>query len=179
MPLGALHFRFMLNLNLSEVAREEVQVRGEIPADDPVWNDTELTLIEPLRVEGTARSVGEGALVRGQIRTKLSIPCRRCLVSMETDIDETVDLLFEPLDPEEEEELEGEVYPLPGRGDVLDLTEPLREQLLLVAPRFVVCTEECRGLCPQCGANRNETTCECVPEKGESPWEALKNITFD
>ena len=55
----------------------------------------------------------------------------------------------------------------------------LREQLLLRVPAYVVCREECRGLCPQCGANLNETTCACEPEQAASPWDALKKLKFD
>jgi uncharacterized protein len=71
------------------------------------------------------------------------------------------------------------VYPLPARGDELDLREAVREQLLLRAPRFALCREECRGLCPTCGADRNQDDCGCVPEPAVSPWDALKNVTFD
>jgi uncharacterized protein len=55
----------------------------------------------------------------------------------------------------------------------------VREQLLLRLPDFVVCTEACRGICPQCGQDLNAATCDCVPEKAESPWDVLKNVKFD
>ena len=65
------------------------------------------------------------------------------------------------------------------RGNEIDLREPLREQLLLHLPEYVACREECRGLCPHCGANRNETECGCVSERLPGPWDALKNVKFD
>ena len=92
---------------------------------------------------------------------------------------DTVDLLYEPLDPEEKDELGGEVYPLPDRGDELDLRPALRDELVLRMPEFVVCEEGCRGLCPKCGANRNRAACECVQDEPEGPWDALKTIKFD
>lgn len=169
----------MLNLSLTAVSRGEVRVRGEIAPDDPVWNDASVELAEPLEAELTATTVGEGVLARGRMRTRLDRECRRCLVPVPVAIDDTVDLLYEPLADEEADELAGEVYPLPERGDELDLRPALREQLLLRVPEFVVCGEDCRGLCPQCGANLNETTCECVPETGADPWGALRKIKFD
>lgn len=169
----------MLNLSLNEVARGDVVVRGEIAPDDPVWEGDRLRLREPVRVDLVARSVGEGVLVRGQLRARLEMECRRCLKEVSTEVDETVDLLFEPLAAEEEEALGGEVYPLPPRGDVIDLTPAVREQLLLQVPEFVVCSEACRGLCPQCGADLNQGSCDCVPEASPSPWDALKNVKFD
>ena len=169
----------MLNLSLPAVERGEVRVVGEIAPDDPLWNGTGMTLAEPLRVELDARSVGEGILVRGRMRARFDVECRRCLTPVEREVDDTVDLLYEPLPEEEAEELSGEVYELPSRGLELDLGPALREQLLLRVPQYVVCREECRGLCPQCGTDLNQTTCDCVPEAAPSAWGALKNIKFD
>ena len=168
----------MLNLNRTALARQDTRVEGEIPLDDPIWEGVDVTLVEPLHATLTASMVGEGVLVRGDIRTRVALECRRCLVRVESKIEEPVDLLFEPLDEAEAQELEGEVYPLP-KGNEIDLKEPLREQLLLHIPNYVVCREDCRGLCPQCGANRNETECGCVAERLPGPWDALKNVKFD
>lgn len=154
-------------------------MRGEISADDALWEGTGVSLREPLQVDLRAQTVGEGILVRGRIHARLARECRRCLEPVEAVVDDTVDLLYEPLEDEESEELAGEVYPLPSRGDELDLGPALREQLLLRTPEYVVCSESCRGLCPQCGTNLNEATCSCAPEEGSNPWDALKKLKFD
>jgi uncharacterized protein len=169
----------MLKVSLAAVDRDEVRVREQIPADDPMWADAAIRLTRPLDVDLTARSVGEGVYVRGGLRTSVQVACRRCLTQVEREIDDTVDLLFQPLMDDEEEGADGEVYPLPARGQELDLREAVREQLLLRLPDFVVCTEACRGICPQCGQDLNAATCDCVPEKAESPWDVLKNVKFD
>jgi uncharacterized protein len=123
--------------------------------------------------------VGDGVLVRGRISTRLVLECRRCLNEVPTEVDARVDMLYEPLDRVEADELGGEVYPIPASTGELDLGPALREQLLLQVPDFVVCEEACRGLCAQCGANLNETTCSCVPEESGSSWDALKKLKFD
>lgn len=169
----------MLILSLSAVARGEVRIEGEIPADDPVLEDTGLAPAEPPRVALTATQVGEGVLVRGRIDLRLDVQCRRCLVGVPIEAEVDVEVLYEPLDVEEEVELSGEVYPLPARGDELDLRPALREQVLLHAPEYVLCREQCRGLCPQCGIDLNRESCSCVPEAAPSPWDALKNVKFD
>lgn len=169
----------MLTLSLAAVSRGEVEVDGEISPDDPLWEGTELALSEPLRAELRAQPVGEGILVRGRIRTGLQMECRRCLEPVRTEIDDTVDLLFESLDESEEDDLSGEVYPIPPRGTELDLGPALREQLVLRVPSYVVCDEACRGLCPHCGTDLNQGTCDCVPDTGGSPWDALKTFKFD
>ena len=170
----------MLNLSLTAVSRGEVAVEGEISPDDRFWEDTALALAEPLHVELRAHSVGEGVLVRGRMRTRLELECRRCLAPVQHEIDDRFELLYEPISDEEEEvALSGEVYPLPPRGDVIDLRPALREQLLLRVPEYVECGEDCRGLCPQCGTDLNRATCSCVPETGPGPWDALTKLKFD
>lgn len=169
----------MLNLNLAAVSRGAVRVQGEIAPDDPIWEGANFVLLAPLRVDAEARSVGEGVLVRGRLQTRLEMECRRCLTAVAREVDDTVDLLYEPLSGDDEAELAGEVYPLPERGTELDLRPAVREQFLLRVPEFVECREECRGLCPHCGTDLNEGSCECVPEAAESPWEALRKLKFD
>lgn len=168
----------MLKVSLTALDRGEVIVREQVPADDPMWEGAGLTLAAPLDVDLAARSVGEGVFVRGRIRTTVRQACRRCLKSVEQPVDDTIDLFFEPL-TDEDDGADGEVYPLPARGDELSLREAVREQLLLRAPEFALCGEECRGLCPQCGADLNTDPCDCVPVTAESPWGALKNVKFD
>jgi uncharacterized protein len=168
----------MLKVSLTALDRGEVNVREQVPPDDPMWTDAGLTLAAPLDVDLTARSVGEGVYLRGRLRTTVRHACRRCLSSVDVAVDDMVDLLFEPLGPDDEG-AEGEVYPLPERGDELDLRDAVREQLLLRAPEFALCREACKGLCPQCGADLNDDPCDCVPVPAESPWDALKNVKFD
>lgn len=166
-------------LSLTEVSRGGARVDGEISPDDPLWEGSAVKLAEPLKVQLGAQSVGEGVLVRGRMSTRLAQECRRCLAAVPVEVDDEVTLLFEPLDDEDQGDLDGEVYPLPERGDRLELGPALREELLLRVPEFVVCSEECRGLCPRCGANLNETECDCAPEEEAGPWSALKKIDFD
>ena len=168
----------MLKLNLADVDRGEVRIHHEVPADDPIWEGSDVRLVEPLEVDLTARSVGDGVLLRGRLRATVQRECRRSLAGVRQPVDDTVDMLFAPVG-EDEEELGGEVYPLPARGQELDVTEAVREQLLLRAPQYALCDEACRGLCPQCGANLNEGTCDCVSEVAPSPWDALKQVKFD
>lgn len=168
----------MLKVSLSALDRGEVHVREQVSPDDPMWEGAGLTLAAPLDVDLAARSVGEGVFLRGRLRTTVRQACRRCLTSVEQPVDDTIDLFFEPL-TDEDDGADGEVYPLPERGDELDLREAVREQLLLRAPEFALCSEACRGLCPQCGTDLNTGQCDCVPEPAASPWDALKNVKFD
>ena len=80
-----------------------------------------------------------------------------------------------PLDPElalEEADLDVVFLETPN----LDLEKLALEQLVLELPMRVLCSDECAGLCPQCGANRNvEGACRCEPE-ADPRWAALKDL---
>jgi len=58
----------------------------------------------------------------------------------------------------------------------VDLTEEIRQCLLLELPMKPLCRTDCKGLCPQCGHNRNEGPCSCRTEEPEDPWEKLRSL---
>lgn len=169
----------MLKLNLAELEHGEVRLCEQISPDDPMFDGGDLTLVQPLRVDLRAQYVEDAVLVRGTAETVVELECRRCLATVRQELSAPVDLLFEAMPSEDAAELLGEVYPLPPHGAELDLAGPVREQVVLNAPAYEVCEEECLGLCPNCGANRNESPCECVPERAPSAWDALKQVKFD
>ncbi len=59
------------------------------------------------------------------------------------------------------------------------MQDVLREQVLLAVPLKAVCREECKGICPQCGRNRNQESCQCAPELPDPRWDALKELKKD
>jgi uncharacterized protein len=137
----------------------------------------------PLVAEGTAEllpELGEQVRVKGRVVVELETECDRCLAHTAFHIDTPFDLFYKPSDAVgEEEEIaldEGEAeigfYDLPG----LELEDILREQVLLQLPMQRVCNEACRGICPICGVNRNETGCHCEAHPGDDRWMALKDI---
>ena len=80
----------------------------------------------------------------------------------------------------------GEIELAPGdlsqsfyEGTEVDLTPLVYEQVMLALPTRPLCGEECRGLCPQCGINRNSGQCACATEAGDPRWAALRNLKID
>lgn len=67
-----------------------------------------------------------------------------------------------------------EIYSI--AGDRLDLAEMLREQVILDTPMQPLCREDCLGLCPTCGQDRNEHPCDCPEERQENPFAVLKQL---
>ncbi|MBP1654290.1 MAG: hypothetical protein H6Q28_846, partial [Bacteroidetes bacterium] len=72
-----------------------------------------------------------------------------------------------------------EVQVLSPAMAVIDLAEDVRQTLMLSVPLKLLCAEDCRGLCPTCGANRNTAGCDCREDEPDSRWEQLKNWNSD
>jgi len=169
----------MLKLSLAAVERGEVRLQEAIPADDPLWEGFFAPLSSPLEVDVVARPVGSGGiLVSGEVSGQVEFACRRCLTPVPLKVQETVEMYLRPA-AEVGDEDDGESYLLPTGAAEVSLAGPLREQLLLQLPEFVVCREECRGLCPMCGVDLNRGECACEPEPDPSPWDALRKVNFD
>jgi uncharacterized protein len=103
----------------------------------------------------------------GHVGTELELACSRCLEPFSVPIDLAFDqryLPFSEASTEVEREVPAEdLQTSYYREGAIDLNELMREQFYLALPMKPLCREGCRGLCPQCGTNLNETTCDCVP----------------
>lgn len=165
----------MLRIDLDRLRRDgRVRLDEEIAPDAAFWHDLDVTPSGPLTVRVDAQQAGEDVVVRGSLAGRFELPCRRCLEPTAVSIDEELGLLFR----EGEQEEDGEVLALPA-GAQLDLAGPVREQVLLAVPRFAICREACRGLCPKCGTNRNEATCDCTDEETDERWAPLRQLKKD
>ncbi len=108
---------------------------------------------------------GRDILVRGHLQGHLQLVCSRCLESFAAPVDADFDLLLAPgPGPErgESEELSAPDLDLDYyTGEVLDLEAVLQEQIILMVPLKPLCREDCRGICPRCGAVLNREACTC------------------
>jgi uncharacterized protein len=167
----------MLTLDLARLEREgTLPVEADVPPDHALWDSSGLCFATPLRVRLRASAAGSGEIViRGSLRSILDMQCRRCLDPVLVPLDEEVTMVFAPSDELEEEE-EVDVRRLPARASSLDLSDAIREELILGTDRYVVCEEGCKGLCPICGVNRNQQTCECTLEEPDARWDTLRAL---
>lgn len=116
----------------------------------------------------------------GKLATSLELACARCLDPVVEDVARSFDLLYRPQGTDAgHEELsvtaaEAEIGYYQGEG--LQLADAIREQVLLAVPFRVLCREDCQGLCPTCGKNRNTDPCSCVQPVEDPRWAALKEI---
>ena len=170
----------MLTVDLGRLARDgRTRIEADVPADAELWNGLDFEFASPVRLRLEAQRVGAGkdVLVRGTVQGQLAQACRRCLKPVQGQLDLDLALYFEA-EVDEVEAQDEDVYALPARGD-LDLSLALREQIALALPRYPLCREDCRGLCPHCGTNRNERECDCRPDSTDERWAALRELIED
>ncbi|MDT8339955.1 MAG: DUF177 domain-containing protein [Longimicrobiales bacterium] len=165
----------MFKLDLVRLEREgSLDVRAEIPADDPLWAESDLRFRGPLRARGRASLAGSGeVLVDLGVEGELEQECRRCLSPVRTPLELRLLLVFGAVDEEGGGE-DGEIRPLDPAAVELDLGDAVREELILAVDPFVLCDPDCRGLCPRCGADRNRESCECTLQEPDPRWDALR-----
>jgi uncharacterized protein len=147
----------------------------EIPEQDSLWEGSILELSAPVAVDVRLSVSGTGqVLARGTLDTRVHRECRRCLEPVTVPVHVRVDLVWSV--PDEFGEDDGEIRLLDPVATELDLGEVLREELVLASPVYALCREDCRGLCPRCGLNRNEEQCDCVLDEPDPRWEALRTL---
>jgi uncharacterized protein len=160
----------MLQIDLRELARGPVDIRADLPGTDPLFAGLGVALTEPVRVAGRLQAAGEGRFYwRASLASGMSGECRRCLAPVAVPIRATIDALFSK-DPDALEDPSS--YPLAADATEIDLRDALREELLFAAPQWVVCRDDCSGLCPRCGKDLNAGPCGC-PAAVHPRWAGL------
>ena len=122
---------------------------------------------EPVVLDVTLASYPGGITVDGTVTAAWHGECRRCGGPVAGRMSARVRERFAPAGGTDRDE---EAYPL--EGDELDLEPLARDAVLLELPLAPLCADDCAGLCPTCGANRNTETCGCAPV-GDPRWAAL------
>lgn len=160
----------MLQVDLRELAHGPVDTTGELAQTDPSFEGLDLTLAEPVRVTGRLQATGEGRYFwHGSLRAAVAAQCRRCLKPVTVPLEAEVGALFS----RDADALEDpDAYALGPEAREIDLRPAIREEVFLAAPRYVLCRDDCRGLCPRCGHDLNAGACGCATEP-DLRWSAL------
>ena len=152
----------MLQVDIRDVRRGPVATKGTLEPEDPLFEGLGVTLVGPLSVGGTLESAGQrGYYWHGTFAGPVRSVCRRCLTEFVTPVDQAVEVIFSA-DPELQDD--PSVYPLIEPLAQVDVRPALREELALAVDAFPLCREDCRGLCPRCGADLNRGPCPCGAE---------------
>ncbi|MDO9100347.1 MAG: DUF177 domain-containing protein [Caldisericota bacterium] len=143
-----------MKLELKKLNLEEGETGTFEFLEDTVGELGDIQLLQPVQGEFTLANVGLGYRMAGGFRTRVRQPCARCLDPVDSDLEVEVDetYLTEGQEPDQED-----IFVLDSGS--LDVSDVVRQNLLMGIDRFALCNEDCRGLCIVCGANLNHTAC--------------------
>lgn len=150
-------------------------LRGPVPPED-------FTVCGPFEAVCTLKRQGESKVeMQGHLQTQLAVRCDRCLATYAIAVDTELHLLFELASNEawqlkEVECTRSDLDSIILDEPVVDLDDVLRQQLYLALPMKNLCSEQCKGICLQCGANRNLEHCPCGERKPGSPFAVLAKL---
>jgi DUF177 domain-containing protein len=174
--------------SLQDLQKHQIDFR-EAFAPEVIDLGPDFRQVAPLQSSGTATLVeehhGSKGVVQdirlvGELATSIEANCARCLEPVHQAVQKDFDLLYRPQgsDAGREElsvtQAEAEIGYYQGEGLLLE--DVLREQVLLAVPIRIVCSDECKGLCPRCGRNLNTETCDCAEAVVDPRWEALRKL---
>jgi len=128
-------------------------------------------LAEVLHEHRGPKDVVADIRLRGKLSGNFQVPCARCVEPVATPVEADYDLIFRPIGADASDTEIG--YYL---KDSLLLEDVLREQVLLALPVRTLCKDDCKGLCPRCGVNRNLQSCSCDEGPTDPRWEALAGL---
>lgn len=150
----------MLQVDVRDLRRGPVATDGKLGPGDPLFEGLDIRLVGPVQVGGTLEGAGHGGYFwHGRFAGEVRSTCRRCLEEFVTPVERAVEVIFSA-DPDLQED--PSVYPLTEPLAHVDLRPALREELALAVDVFPLCREDCRGLCPRCGADLNRGPCQCA-----------------
>jgi uncharacterized protein len=149
--------RFLIpDIRAARVVEADESLGADVLGTPPSF----MEFAQSLRVRAEARMTESDIVVSGRVTTAFTVTCARCLERVE----KPLDVRFQ------------QAYPADGLE--IDVTSEIREAVLIELPLAATCREGCRGLCPDCGVNRNVSTCKCAPAASDARWDALKQFRF-
>ena len=167
-------------LDLGEFDEFPAHTRLDAPASDlPRFADA--AAVTELTLELSIQQSREEYFCQGKLSATAMLECSRCLATYSSSLTADVNFIVRraeaPVSQNGEQVIDDEDYVCFQGNDLrADLYEPVRQALVLSVPLRPMCAEGCRGLCPKCGGNLNESDCGCGRSKPDSRWEGLRSL---
>jgi uncharacterized protein len=169
-------------ISLHELQLRTVRFEVDIPPGEIEYSN-DIAQCSMLHAEGTAQllnhSLGE-MRVQGSLSVSAQALCDRCLEAATFPIENQFDLVYMPAEEaataSEKEVGQAGIEVGYYEGSGLPLNDVLREVVLLALPMQLVCSEACKGICPECGGNRKQRDCDCHAKAVDDRWSKLKNL---
>ena len=175
-------------LRISDLSAEGVRIEKQLDPlklkDLAVLQETQEYAFEgPLNVALRVTAASGLFRVAGRVTGVVRTVCSRCLAPVELPLETDFRLTFARSAPEddgelpENRELKAEEMGLVlFTGDEVDFRDVIQEQVIMALPMQVLCCEDCRGLCPGCGANLNTEACRCSRDDVDPRLAILKKL---
>lgn len=162
-----------------EITGESVAVNDSIELPELIVGSETFTAREPIRFDVELTNTGAGIVGRGRVVYPVTATCARCLIEFPLDISADVEGFY--VEPGHEEGIpEEQEVEFISTYSTVDILPSLMEALVLEAPYVPLHDPDCAGLCLECGANLNESTCACGDEAGvEHPFAKLAGLLED
>jgi uncharacterized protein len=161
-----------LVVDVAELRRRpgsRLEVHTSAPAVDVRMGGVGVADGSPIEVSVDIESLSDGLVATGTVVARWRGECRRCLEPAEGDLVVDVQELFRPSAPPDDE-----AFPI--HDDQIDLRPVVTEVLVCALPLAPLCRDACRGLCPECGVNRNLVDCRHADRPVDPRWAALDQI---
>ena len=134
----------------------------------------------PLHAALNIRTVGSEVLVNGFLEGEVELLCSRCLNTYTMSVRTQINVVYEPsevINKEEHHKLKSDELDTGFyKNDTVDTDEVLVEQLLLNLPMKPLCSPECKGICPKCGADLNMSSCDCSVSEIDTRLKVLEQL---
>ena len=166
----------MIKLNISSYSEGLTKEKRTIQPSEIDLSEPEF--YHPIDLLFNINKIGSEVFLKAQINTPVVLLCDRCLSEYKYELDEKINIVC-TTDNNLINDDEDDIYFISETTHEIDITDSIRDAILLNIPQKKLCAETCKGLCPRCGINFNEKTCNCKSEKIDPRWEALKKIKFN
>jgi uncharacterized protein len=168
-----------MNIVVAQISEDEgLNVHHLYPEGDPGLAGGEGHLIGQCELTLRATRADDKVELIGGVSVVVEFECDRCLATLSIPVEASFDLLYvPPIGTGDEHELGENDLSLGFYQDgTIDVDDLAREQIELALPMARLCSEECRGLCPACGANLNLGECACSEDQVDVRWAGLKEL---
>jgi len=173
-----------MRLELSHIRQPETEFKKVFQPAELASRDEEYRVTAPVDLRMVIHKDHDRFRLVGTVKTELELDCSRCLEPFKLPVEREFDLRFLPAgaaepetDDDDETEVEDDDVAITFyRDEQIDLDELLREQFYLTLPMKPLCSEACKGICPQCGTNRNTAPCDCSPQWEDPRMAGLKTL---
>ncbi|MDI9571335.1 MAG: DUF177 domain-containing protein [Pseudomonadota bacterium] len=172
-----------MKININTIPDEglelrEIKGRNWLPgalAGEAAWDFS----LEEVIISCNIKKVDKTIFLRGAVETTVHTACSRCLETASLPVNATFRYTLVPTAMEGREEIELTAEDLEYgfyEGETVDCDPLIYEQIVLQIPMKALCREDCRGLCPRCGANLNLSPCSCPDREVDARLAVLKQL---